>query len=225
MYFILHPDDSTAAYKNTSSMVFIKIIEQLQYTFRISEKTLRACWAVPRSKEEDKMQMIAGVPNPSLKSLGELNMDFWRIQVAGKEYKAIEARFSRCIEEELANEVAEARLQGGELNLIPLIQRVFLAAGFRAFFGEKLLEIDPDFVKTFVAFDNESWKLWFKWPFSKTMFANKEKLEKSLEKWLAIPREDRGETSFLVDIVERTQNIMGAPMDDMGRIMNLLIFM
>lgn len=225
MYFILHPDDSTAVYRNTTSMSFIKIVEQLQRTFRISERTMQAAWKVPTSKEEDRVQTIAGLPNPGLKSLGDLSMDFWKAQVAGKEYGAVESQFSRMIADELAKEVSRAGMRDGEIKLLQLVQRVFLGAGMRTFFGEKLLELDPDFVAKFVAFDDESWKLWFRWPFSKRMFANKRNVEESLERWLELPREERGELAYLVDMVERSQRAIGTPMNDLAKIMNLLIFM
>ncbi|KAF2010561.1 cytochrome P450 [Aaosphaeria arxii CBS 175.79] len=224
MYFILHPDDSTTVYRNTTTMTFIKIVEQLQRTFRISETTMRIAWALPRSKEEDRVQTIAGVPNPGLKSLGDLSMDFWRTQVAGKEYGAIEAKFSRLIADDLAKEVALADKRDGVLKLLPLMQRVFLSAGLRTFFGEKLLEVDPDIVAKFIAFDDESWKLWFKWPLSHKMFANKQRVEDSLEKWLKLPREERVGLAYLVDTIEKTQLAIGTPVEDLARIMHLLVF-
>ncbi|KAF2470887.1 cytochrome P450 [Lindgomyces ingoldianus] len=224
IYFILHPDDSTAVYRNTTTMSFIKIVEQLQRTFRISETTMRTAWQLPKSKEEDRMQTIAGVSNPGLKSLGDLSMDFWKAQVAGKEYRTVESKFSRLIADELAKEVARTDMRDGVFRLLPLMQRVFLSAGIRTFFGEKLLEVDPDFVTKFIVFDDESWKLWFKWSFSKKMFANKRRVEESLERWLELPRGERGELAYLVDMVEKTQLAIGTPIDDLAKIMNLLIF-
>lgn len=224
MYFVLHPDDSTAVYRNTTTMSFMKVVEQLQRTFRISEKTMQTAWTVPKSKEEDRVQTIAGVSNPGLKSLGDLSMDFWKAQVAGKEYGALEAKFSHMIADELAKEVAHGPTGDGVFKLLPLMQKVFLTAGMRTFFGEKLLEMDPDFVAKFIAFDGESWKLWFKWPLSKKMFANKRRVEESLEKWLEVPRGERGDLSYLVDMVEKTQVAIGTRVDDLARIMHLLIF-
>jgi hypothetical protein len=224
MYFILHPDDSTAVYRNTTTMSFYKIVQQLQRTFGISEITMRAAWTAPTSKEDDRVQTIAGLSNPGLKSLGDLSMDFWKAQVVGKEYGAVESKFLRLISEELAKKVKGTNSKDGASRLLPLMQQVFIGAGLRTFFGEKLLEVDPDFVAKFIAFDDESWKLWFRWPFSKTMFANKRRLEESLERWLKLPQEVRGDMAYLVDVIERTQRAIGTPTDDLAKIMNLMIF-
>jgi hypothetical protein len=225
MYFVLHPDDSTAVYRSTTTMSFYKVVEQLQRTFRISEPTMLAAWTVPKSKEEDRAQTVDGVSNPSLKSLGDLSMDFWKTQVAGKEYGAVESKFLALLSDELSKEVALAELGNDTIMLLPLMQRVFLGAGMRTFFGEKLLELDPDFVTKLIAFDDETWKLWFRWPFSKKMFENKRRVEESLENWLKLPREERGELAYLVEMVEKTQRAIGTQVDDLAKIMNLLIFM
>lgn len=224
MYFILHPDDSTAVYRSTTTMSFYRVVEQLQRTFCISEPTMLAAWAPPKSKEEDRAQTVAGVSNPGLKCLADLSMDFWKAQVAGKEYGAVESKFARLLSEELAKEGARTDIRDDTIKLLSLVQRVFLSAGMRTFFGEKLLERDPDFVAKFVAFDDESWKLWFRWPFSKKMFENKRRVEESLERWLKLPREERGELAYLVDVVEKTQRAIGTPISDLAKIMNLLIF-
>lgn len=220
----MHPNDTTAVYRNTATMSFQKIVLQLQHTFRISESTLQTAWTVPKSKAVDPIQTVSGVANPSLKSLADLSMDFWKIQV-GKYYEPVEAKFTHLIKEELAKEIVRAQTDSdGMIGLLPLVRQVFLAAGMRTFFGEKLLEMDPGFVAKFVAFDDQSWKLWFKWPFSKKMFANKRRVEESLEKWLKVPREERGEMSYLIDVVEKTQRAIGTPVDDLARIFHMMIF-
>jgi hypothetical protein len=205
-------------------MSFYKIVEQLQRTFRISEPMMLAAWKAPLFKEDDKAHTVPGVSNPALKSLADLSMDFWKVQVVGTEYGAVEAKFACLLKEELAREVTRADEQTSTTKLLPLVQRVFLNAGMRTFFGEKLLQIDPDFVAKFIAFDDESWKLWFRWPFSKKIFENKRRVEESLETWLRIPRAERGELGYLVDIIEKTQLAIGTPIDDLAKIMNLLIF-
>jgi hypothetical protein len=224
MYFILHPDDSTTVYRSTSTMSFWKIVEQLQRGFGISAPTMQAIWTPPKSKEEDKVQTVAGVPNTGLKSLADLSMDFWKNQGTGKPYAAAEYRFVELLSDELAKEVARANAGNGTIKLLDLIQRVFLTAGFRTFFGEKLLEIDPDFVDKFLAFEEESWVMFFKWPFSKKVYVYRRRIEESFEKWLRLPREERGECAYLVDVVETTQKAIGTSTEDIAKMMNLLIF-
>lgn len=57
------------------------------------------------------------------------------------------------------------------------------------------------------------------------MFENKRDVEKSLERWLLLPRQERGELSYLGDMTEKTQLAIQTPLNDLAKIMNLLIFM
>jgi hypothetical protein len=225
MYFVLHPDDTTEVYRNTTTMVFDRVVQQLQRTFDISEKTMINAWALPISKENDRIQKIAGVPNPAGKSLGDLSMDFWKTQLVGPEFRNIETVFTRNITKILAEQVALSEVSGAEINLLELSRDVIVGAGLRAFFGDKLLEMHPDFIAKYIAFDAESWKLWFKWPFSNSMYANKKAVEDALQSWLEVPVQERGEMGYLVRTVEKTQVAIGTPLSDLARIMNLLIFM
>ncbi|KAF2643894.1 cytochrome P450 [Massarina eburnea CBS 473.64] len=226
IYFILHPDDTAEAYKNTTTMVFDKIVQNLQLMFGISKHTMERVWLKPTSKEEDVMAQDLGLSNPGLKSLGELSMDFWRTQLVGQEgYKNAETKLLHYIDEVLADQVKRAdATTGGALDLSRFTREVLVGAATRAFFGTKLFEIEPDFVELYCAFDAESWKLWFKWPFAKGMWRNKAKVEEALRTWIRLPREEREGMSYIVDMVEQSQKAVGTSEDDLVKIMNLLVF-
>ena len=53
-------------------------------------------------------------------------------------------------------------------------------AGTKAFFGEKLLKLDPNLVEHFLKFDTDNWKLWYKWPRAKELHEAKREMVKSL---------------------------------------------
>jgi hypothetical protein len=224
MYFVLHPDDTTEVYKNTTTLVFDRIVHQLQRTFGISEGTMNKFCAVPASKEEDPIENIAGVPNPGSKSLADLSMDFWRMQLVGTEYRNVETKIAGYVAEILAEKVSLAESSGADISLLELSREVIVGAAMRATFGSKLLEMYPDFVAKYIAFDAESWKVWFQWPFSKSMYASKKAVEDALAHWLEVPVDERGDMSFMVRTVEKTQRALGTPPEDLARFMHLLIF-
>ncbi|KAF1951248.1 cytochrome P450 [Byssothecium circinans] len=226
IYIILHPDDAAEAYKNTTTMVFDKIVQNLQLMFGISKQTMERVWLKPLSKEEDVVARELKLSNPGLKSLGELSMDFWRTQLVGQEgYKDAETKLLHYIDAVLAEQVKCAHEKAnGEITLARLTREVLIGAAMRAFFGPKLFEIEPDFVDIYSAFDVESWKLWFKWPFAKEMWRNKARVEEALRTWIRLPREEREGMSYIVDMVEQTQRAVGTGEDDLVKIMNLLVF-
>ena len=53
-------------------------------------------------------------------------------------------------------------------------------AGTIALFGTKILVIDPKLVQKFLAFDDENWKLWYKWPNARAMHAVKTEMMKTI---------------------------------------------
>ena len=58
-------------------------------------------------------------------------------------------------------------------------------------FRGKLLEVDLNIIKNFLMFDDDNWKLWYKWPGSGQMYKAKAKVIETLRTYLGLPREDR----------------------------------
>ncbi|KAF2248090.1 cytochrome P450 [Trematosphaeria pertusa] len=220
MYFIVDPADAAEVYKNAASFAFDRVVQQLQRTFGISEGTMMATWG--SSKENDSK---SGSSKARDKNLGELSMEFWRTQLVRQEgYSDIESKLFQHVSAILDQQVSRAEATGGEISLSKLTTEVIIGAALRAFFGESLLEMQPDLVETYVAFDKESWKLWFRWPFSKSMYAKKAAVEDSLRKWITLPQERRLGRSYIVKMVEQTQRALGTPDPDLAKIMNLLVY-
>jgi hypothetical protein len=227
MYFVVEPEDAANVYKDTTSFVFDKVVQSLQRTFGISDETMTATWKPgydSESKDQKEHKNISARKAPG-KSLGELSMDFWRIQTVGAEgYNDLETKFSRYIEMLLSQQVDQAASKGGLVDLSHLINVVLVGTALRALFGDTLLDMQPDLIETYVAFDTESWKLWFKWPVASTMYKRKALLEDALRRWVEVPEEQRPGRSFLIETVERTQRTLGTSSADLAKIMNLIIF-
>jgi hypothetical protein len=224
IYFVLHPDDGTEVYKNTTTLSFDRIVHNLQRMFGVSEPTMVKFCSAPASRDEDSIENVAGVPNPGSKSLADLSMDFWHMSLIKNEYKDLETKMANYVAEILAEKVRLAEERGAEISLLDLSREVIVGAALRATFGSKLLEMYPDFVAKYIAFDEEVWKVWFHWPFSKSMYTAKKAVEDALGRWLEVPVEERGDMSFMVRTVEKTQRAIGTPPGDLARFMHLLIF-
>lgn len=67
--------------------------------------------------------------------------------------------------------------------------KVLLECVPTAFFGSQLLQINPQLLQHFAAFDDERWKLTSKYPYIilKDMYHVKDQLITAVETWLNLP--------------------------------------
>ena len=68
-------------------------------------------------------------------------------------------------------------------------QHVLINAGTTAFFGETFLKSDPNLLRNFIHFDDNNWMVWYKWLDATLMRTPKAKVLKTLERYLAMPKE------------------------------------
>ena len=103
-------------------------------------------------------------------------------------------------------------------SLLGWCQDVLLGPATEAFFGKRLLQIDPDLVKRFCIFDDASWKLHFGYPriLSRDMHSAKDSMITSLKRYWELPREDRSDASFLIKSFEVEMREMGIEEKDMA---------
>lgn len=235
LYFLTNPDHVNELYKNTTSFAFDKIVHELSLTFQVSNATMTKVFHRPSSDEEDIVSRTLQIKNPRRKSLAELNNDFWKQQlVPGPLYYDLQRTFLRYIQINLNRDkiLSAYRASTGstkskpvmEVSLMSLCQGVLIDAALRAFLGDRILELEPTLVEDFIEFDCDNWKLWYKWPNSTKMFAAKNRLANSLQRWLALPEADRPGRSFIAEIFEKTQRALETPNEDLANILCLLIF-
>ena len=92
------------------------------------------------------------------------------------------------------------------------------------FFGGKVLELEPNLPKKFLDFDDDNWKLRYKWPNATKMHAVKSKLTKTLQRYLALPEEERPGAAHIVETMEATQRALGTYEEDIAKILCMVVF-
>ncbi|KAF2014264.1 cytochrome P450 [Aaosphaeria arxii CBS 175.79] len=231
MFFLTDPKQVADFHKNTTSLAFDKIAQELSTTFGVSQKTLQTTYRRPNSEEVDVPAKIMQIQNPRNKSLAELNNDFWKQQlVPGPLYYKLQDECLQYLDNSLKPESIAHNYKGPTdekgttVSLLRLMQDVLMDAALRAFFGDKMMELEPNLIRDFIDFDEDNWKLWYKWPDAKEMFAAKSKLSKSVQRWLNTPEEERPGAAFIVETFEKTQRAMGTPIEDLANILVLIIF-
>ena len=233
IYFLTSPSDVTTAYKKTESLVFDKIVYEFSRTFGVSKDTMDKVSQNPGDEKTDVLSQSLRIENRQMKSLAQLNNDFWKQQLLpGENYGKLQSRFLKLMDESLGPEstcrgpyVISTGPDGTfQVSLLSWTQDVLLSAAMRAFFGEKLLDVDLDLPQHFLDFDYDNWKLWYKWPDSKNMHLALRKVTVALEKWLAIPSAERAGASFIVETFEKSQKALGTSNEDLAKIFSMVLF-
>ena len=90
------------------------------------------------------------------------------------------------------------------ISLLGWCREVLLESATRAFFGDRLLQIDPNLFHSFFKFDASSWKLNYGYPraLSKDMYAARDTIITALEIYFKLPKSERPGASFLINSFE-----------------------
>ncbi|KAL8998630.1 MAG: hypothetical protein Q9169_002381 [Polycauliona sp. 2 TL-2023] len=90
------------------------------------------------------------------------------------------------------------------VSLLEWNRKVLLESVITALFGPQLLQIDPQLLRHFTTFDEESWKLTYKYPhaFSKQMYHAKDQLVAAVHKYLQLPMDQRIDETWLIKKLE-----------------------
>ncbi|CAD6446126.1 2e5bed58-8b25-417b-ab5c-118505115baa [Sclerotinia trifoliorum] len=234
LYFLTAPEDVVMLYRNTESLAFDRIVHELGITFGVSRLAMDAVYRPPVDDSDDAPAQVMAIKNPKRKSLAHLNNDFWKQQlVPGQHYYDLQDKFFTLLTDSLRPErvrsggaYVRARNTDGSftVSLQEWTREVLIDAAVRVFFGHKLLDMSPDLITDFVAFDEHNWKLWYKWPNATDMFAAKSRLASAIERWLCLSDEERGECSFIVATMISTQRAIGMSDKDLAKVLCMVVF-
>ncbi|KAF7511886.1 hypothetical protein GJ744_003119 [Endocarpon pusillum] len=231
LYFVTSPEDATAFFKESETLSFDKIVREIASSFGVSDTALYDFNRQPLGEKDDVVSRKTGIKNPHLKSLSQLNKDFMKQQfLPGERYYELQDRFLGYIETSLiqvntSNKPATCEAASHEhTSLMEWSQSVLIDAGVRALFGDKLLELDPDLPKHFLKFNDELWKLLYKWPGATQTRAAKSQCIKTIQQYLALPKHERPGAAYVVEVMEATQRALGIPEDDIATVLFMLLW-
>ncbi|KAL8671947.1 MAG: hypothetical protein Q9168_003573 [Polycauliona sp. 1 TL-2023] len=112
------------------------------------------------------------------------------------------------------------------VGLLEWNRMVLLESVITAFFGSQLLEIDPQLLQHFSAFDEESWKLTYKYPpaFSKRMYHAKDQLVAAVHTYLQLPKDQRPDGAWLIQKLELETGKLGISTKDLAAMITSLVW-
>lgn len=93
---------------------------------------------------------------------------------------------------------------------------IFIDLGTKAYFGDKLMQIEPDLIRTFISFETLSWQAMYQYPsfLCGEMLAAKAKMQNAMKEYFAAPRAERLDMSWFISKIEdETDRLQIAPAD------------
>lgn len=230
------PQDVAAAYKNTGSLSFDDFVKDLFLTFSISSETTHKMYQAPSefllSGDGKKQKTMFQSENQLQKNLSHLQSDFYKQQLhLGEKLDFLGVKFMRFINSHLQWESLRGRyvLSSSETSRMKTVslykwsREVLVNSATKTFFGKKILEIDPMLSEEFHDYDDQSWKLLYKYPraFAKDLLSAKAKIVRTLVAYLQLSKEDRSDASWIIQSLEAEQSQIGIDNYDIAGMMLL----
>ncbi|MCJ1343208.1 hypothetical protein MMC31_001400, partial [Peltigera leucophlebia] len=112
------------------------------------------------------------------------------------------------------------------VSLLEWTRQVLLDGSTRAFFGDKLLEIDPDLFASFFYFDDNSWKLIYKIPryWSSDVYAAKQKAQDALKVYFCLTKEQRPGEAWIIRTFEAELRGLGVDEPDIAAVIMMVFW-
>ena len=170
-------------------------------------------------------------PNPHEKSLARLTVDLHKYQLLpGPELESLSNRFLYSLNDSLRWEnmdqayILEDGANHRTMSLLSWCLETLLKAGTTAFFGERLLEMDPGLPQSFYEFDKNSWMALYKLPkaFSKKMSSPLAKNIQSVTAYFQLPKAERSGANWFNETLETEQRQLGMTDEDIAKLMLLV---
>ena len=216
IYFLTSPDDVTALYKDTKSLGFDHVVYELSIQFGVSRAAMDKIHRKPSTRADDKLCSKLQIENPNLKSLAQLNSVFFKQHLhPGDEYNTLLINVLEHLNPFLdPNNLPSAAFVSSKssertISLLKWTQHAFLSSSISVMFGAKMQQLDPDLAKNFLTFDNDNWKLWYKWPGGGEMQSAKARVIKTVQPYIGLAHSERQSAAHLVQTIELSQRALG----------------
>lgn len=174
---------------------------------------------------------IAVNPNPLHKILVHLCEDLYRRQFhPGSNLEVLQTTFLPEIHsslkwENLSDKIVLSASSGAKIvSLLGWCREVLLGAATKSFFGDRLLQIQPDLFQHFFDFDDNSWQLTYKLPtfLCKKMNASKKLSTDALTEYFRLPKKERPGEAWLVRNLEAEMRNIGIKEPDIASLVMMI---
>lgn len=195
--------------------------------FDLSKSAVQRMWDLPSIHNTSKR-----AANPLYKPLAHVAEDLYKQQLLpGDRLESLSMKFIYFINQELHWDKMcgiydhVTHLHAKQTSLLNWCGHVMVSGATDALFGTRLGQIEPNFVQTFLDFDEAGWMLIYRLPrfAAGRMFRAKDRLTAALEQYFKTPEDRRLDSAWLITALEQEQRHCGISDEDIAR-MFLMIY-
>lgn len=221
VYILTDPNDVANMYKNTATISYHSMIEQMHYMIECSQDGIDKLFAHDPSAKHNIGKgtvMVAALrtndfhrdqlyPGPHLDDLydGRIVPYIWN--TIKRRPNAIE------------NPTRIDMRDGTPVSLMALMVDVFDGGITSAFFGAGIWKVNPALLRDFMTWEVTNWKWTFQLPkfMSGDMIKSKDAIINTFVKWLQLPVEERQDRAYFPKAMEEMMRDIGVSEEDMAK--------
>lgn len=227
IYVVTSAIDVATVYKNIERLTFDEYVEDMMIRFGASMPAVQTMF---RTSDQLDQACTNLQPNPSRKSLVRLCESLYHQALhPGQKLDTLQDNFLGNVHKSLLWESMSSKviLSSGAhhrtISLLAWTREVLLDGATKAFFGDRLIELEPDLYESFFYFDDNSWKFTYKLPrpWSSDVYAAKKTAQDALEAYFKLPLEQRPGATRLVHTLETEMRARGIGTTDIAALLTM----
>ena len=203
------PDQIAKIYRNTSELTFDTFIRDTLGALGASKLAVDK-WIPPRSAKHDLCDAAATRTNLSVDFTHVGQRLCQRQLLPGTELESVQKVLLEGIHDAMLMSKIKPQItlesypKGRRISLMGWCREVLLESATRTFFGDRLMQIEPNLLQSFFKFDASSWKLNYGYPraLSRDMLTARDEICTALEIYFKLPVPQRPGTSWLISNLE-----------------------
>jgi hypothetical protein len=228
--------DVATVWRNTQALSFDPFVEAVLKSFGISRLTLVKIFADPRDliHGEARNKSLLINENPHNKGYMNLEREWFKVQLLAPEaLQILQDKYCLYLGESLTwDRLSPTYIQSSEsadsktVSLRLFCKYTVSYCSTKTFFGRGLEQVAPDFLKDYQDFEEESWKIFYRFPpfLVKSAHGYKDKAIDGLIKYLSTAEDERSELEWLFRTMNSELRYLGVPIRDIAGIVMIIIW-
>ncbi|KAI0509174.1 cytochrome P450 [Xylaria bambusicola] len=230
--------DVAVVWRNTQALSFDPFVKAVLGAFGISKNSLFRIFADPRDLIDESVyeSSLLIKKNPQNKGYMNLERDWFKEQLLAPDaLQRIESKYCRYLSESLEwDKLSPTYIfpsDSSSMNCKAISLKFFCrytisSCSTKTFFGTQLEETAPSFLKDYQEFEEESWKIFYRFPawLASRSHDAKNKAMSQLAEFLSAPEEKHADLEWLFKTMTRELQYLQVPHRDIAGIVMIIIW-
>lgn len=225
IYVMTSASDVSTVYKNIEQLTFDDYIEDMMLRFGASKEAVGKMMRTPDQLEE---AMASLQPNPSKKSLLHHCQSLYHQALhPGENLDTLQDNFFGRIHTSLTWDLMSPKVilsscaRHRTVSLLAWTKETLLDGATKAFFGDRLIELEAELYENFFYFDDNSWKFTYKIPrpWSNDIYAAKKTAQDAMDAYFQLPQQQRPGAAWLIQTLEAEMRARGIGSTDIAALL------